>query len=227
MTVNTTTKVANLNADLLDGKDAADFVAKADYDALAARVAELEKLLASVSLQTVDGQPTVRFSGVNVQIVNGQGSTTTSNGRGNLLLGYNEQRSPAVSRTGSHYLVIGREHQWTTHSGIVSGFRNTATGQYSSVTGGDSNVAFGNHSSVSGGTNNTASGAASSVSGGSGNTASGTTSSVSGGSGNTASGGQASVSGGFLNSASGPASSILGGQSKSVTTSLGCHPSCA
>src|SRR5258705_97292 len=41
-----------------------------------------------------DGQggqaKTIRFSGVNVQIVNGLGATETVNGVGNLIVGYNE-----------------------------------------------------------------------------------------------------------------------------------------
>src|SRR5438105_7935709 len=37
----------------------------------------------------VGGKPTVQFSGVNVQVVDGSGSTSTINGTGNLVLGYN------------------------------------------------------------------------------------------------------------------------------------------
>src|SRR2546427_4427760 len=39
----------------------------------------------------VGGKPTVRFSGVNVQIVSGSGSTSGAvNGEGNLIIGYAE-----------------------------------------------------------------------------------------------------------------------------------------
>src|SRR5947209_11501210 len=38
----------------------------------------------------VGGKPTVQFAAVNVQIVNGTGSTASSNGDGNLVLGYDE-----------------------------------------------------------------------------------------------------------------------------------------
>ena len=58
---------------------------------LEARIAELETLTASMSTVKVDGQSTVRFTGVNVQIVSGSGATAgTLNGKGNLIVGYNE-----------------------------------------------------------------------------------------------------------------------------------------
>ncbi len=56
-----------------------------------ADIAALKALTASMSKVTVDGQPTVRFSGVNVQVVDGTGDTDgTVNGTGNLVVGYNE-----------------------------------------------------------------------------------------------------------------------------------------
>jgi len=68
------------------GADVVDRVAE-----LEAWRADLETLLASVSLAH-DGT-TVRFTGVNVQIVSGSGRTnTTPNGLGNLIVGYNELR---------------------------------------------------------------------------------------------------------------------------------------
>src|SRR5512139_2533371 len=54
------------------------------------RIAQLEALLANVTRGTVQGQDTIRFSDVNVQIVNGSGVTDGPvNGRGNLIVGYN------------------------------------------------------------------------------------------------------------------------------------------
>jgi hypothetical protein len=47
----------------------------------------------------VGGLPTVQFTGANVQIVNGAGSTAKTNGAGNLVLGYDEG---AGEQTGSH-----------------------------------------------------------------------------------------------------------------------------
>jgi hypothetical protein len=42
---------------------------------------------------------------VNVQLVNGEGHTATTNGEGNLVLGYDENPG---EQTGSHDLVVGR-----------------------------------------------------------------------------------------------------------------------
>jgi hypothetical protein len=268
--VNRTVKVANLNADLLDGRDSSAFVSKASFDALkaqhtalkaqhtalAAKVATLEQsqasqaseiaalqtLLAGVSRVEVDGHPTIRFSDVNVQIVNGTGTTSgLPNGRGNLIVGYSAQRTPtAASRTGSHYVVVGDQHSWTKFGGIVSGFRNTVSGFGASVLGGIGNTASGDRATVSGGGQNTASGYASSVLGGKGNAAvSGEECSVIcipriendhttvvGGTGNIASGLHATVTGGEDNVSSGTASSILGGKGRTVDTAHACQPAC-
>jgi hypothetical protein len=203
---------------------------EAENTALKADVAALKALTGSVSLQTVDGQPTVRFTGVNVQIVNGSGGTTTGlNGRGNLIIGYNENDTD--QRDGSHNLIVGPYHTYTRYADVIGGYDNTATasytllagqnnttsGTYTSVTGGINNTASGDHSSVSGGSSNTASGVGSAVSGGSSNTASGVVSAVIGGQGNTASGDYSSVSGGIGNTASGVDSSVSGGANRSAT----------
>ena len=81
--------------------------------ALEARVAALEALFASVSLNGND----ITFSGVNVRIVNGTGSTEGAvNGLGNLIVGYNEERtSPGYEndRSGSHNIVVGNWNNFT------------------------------------------------------------------------------------------------------------------
>ena len=83
-------------------------------------VGTLETLLASVSLETVDGQPTLRFTGVNVQVVDGSGNTAGAiNGLGNLIVGYNENSS--ATRTGSHNLVVGMNNSYTSYGGFVGG----------------------------------------------------------------------------------------------------------
>lgn len=205
------------------------------------QVGELEALLAGVTRGEVDGNDTLRLSGMNVQLVNATGETDEKNGLGNLIIGYNEDRSSPTDRDGSHYLVVGDLHEWTASGGIVAGFNNTASGAQASVSGGRSNTASGDHASVSGGWFNEASGFAASVSGGGGNTASGNRASVSGGGpniasgirasvsggdGNLASGVQASVSGGFANEASGHEASILGGERKTEAGDKECHPTC-
>ena len=40
----------------------------------------------------------MRFTGVNVQVVNGAGSTATANGTGNLIVGYDETDTSLASR---------------------------------------------------------------------------------------------------------------------------------
>jgi hypothetical protein len=212
------------------------------------------------------------FDGVNVNIRNGLGATngfpsfpdsndfnqTVVNGLGNLIVGYNETIKPtdgpglpASDKSGSHNIVVGHGHNYSSFGGLVVGFDNinsgpystvfgernkatnlgsnvgggrgnTASGFFSSVSGGVLNVASGFHSSVSGGSNNEASGSESSVSGGDNNDASGTGSSVSGGQSNTASGELSSVSGGAANLASGLRSSVSGGQ---INTALGTSSS--
>jgi len=170
-------------------------------DALEARIAALETLLSDVSIvQFDDGQEgtakTLRITGCNLQIVNGLDDTDTTNGVGNLIVGYQELRGAGDDRTGSHNVVVGALHTYSSYGGLVVGSENTISGIYSSVIAGERNVASGGLSSVTAGAGNTASANTSSVSGGEFNTASGRSSSVSGGSKNTASGTWSSVCGG-------------------------------
>lgn len=67
---------------------------------------------------------TVKVLG-NLQIVNGLGKTDTTNGCGNLIIGYNEP-PPSSSgwpgtRTGSHNLILGRFHSHASYAGLLSG----------------------------------------------------------------------------------------------------------
>jgi hypothetical protein len=156
----------------------------------------------------IAGKPTVQFSGVNVQIVNAAGKTESTNGEGNLVIGYDEEPG---EQTGSHNLILGEEQTFTSFGGIDGGNGNRITAPFASVVGGGENIADAGESSVSGGFGNTASGEGSSVSGGSHNTASGEASSVSGGDNNTASDFWSSVSGGELNRATGFRSSVSAG----------------
>jgi hypothetical protein len=113
----------------------------------------------------------VFITGANLHIVNGLGSTNCTgegeetpdcpNGLGNLIVGYNELRvrfddeSPEVEniRTGSHNVVVGREHNFSRFGGLVVGTSNTISGDFAAVSGGTGNTASGNFSSVSGGQN--------------------------------------------------------------------------
>ena len=210
-------------------------------DDLLLRVQELEafivELRAVMSLQDDNqGNPAVVFSGVNVQINNGQGATESINGLGNLIVGYDEptqitdavcsdgqfeseadclannETFSAIHKSGSHNVIVGQEHNYSRSGALIAGFQNTVNADNSSVTGGLGNRASGNRSSVSGGSFNTASGSSSSVSGGLSNQASGSTSTVSGGRLNAAIGSESSISGGSRNRSNADQSSVSGGR---------------
>jgi hypothetical protein len=168
-------------------------------------------------------EDTILFTGVNVQIIDGSGTTGgPPTGVGNLIIGYNEDTgfgSPH-DRTGSHNLVIGEQHTFSGWSGIVAGRLNTIGAAYASVTAGYYNRATGKGSSVTGGRSNRAYGNYSSISAGYFHQASGWGSSVSGGTNNTAYADYASVSGGYMNRAYGYASSISGGTQNYTTANV-------
>jgi len=174
--------------------------------ALEARIAALEAKLDGLTRSGTD----FVITNANLYIQSGSGATSgVVNGKGNLIIGYNELRDVENNRDGSHNLIVGDYQNYSSYGGIVAGRYSTISGIYSSVTGGAGNTASGNFSSVSGGYQNTASGYSSSVSGGVLNTASALGSSVSGGEGNTAGGGvdggsYSSVSGGHNRSAPNP-----------------------
>jgi hypothetical protein len=94
--------------------------------------AEQEKLLSLLphikyEASGVGGKPTIQFSGVNVQVVNGEGKTASVNGAGNVVIGYDENPGKR-EQTGSHNLVLGEEQTFTSFASIVGGLRNTASG---------------------------------------------------------------------------------------------------
>jgi hypothetical protein len=184
----------------------------------------------TVDLNVINGLkgPHVIFSGVNVHIRDGSGRTddlpNSTNGLGNLIVGYNEMATFQEGRGGSHNLVVGPYHTYTSYGGFVAGAGNIVSGPWASVSGGCANTASGDSgSSVSGGAYNTAHGPYSSVSGGSNNTAKHYYSSVSGGSGNIATALYSSVSGGSGNSAGDPVtyqgsySTVSGGSNNKTT----------
>ena len=148
---------------------------QAQVNALQAQLAALQansvlQLDGKLSLDTTDANhPIALFTGVNVQIVNGLNTTATTNGLGNLIVGYNEALG-VQQRGGSHNLVVGDQNNYTSY-GMVVGFANTISARYATVSGGVNNSATGNYASVSGGffnsaIGNTASGSHASVLGG-------------------------------------------------------------
>ena len=157
---------------------------------LEAEVAELSAVLQFVYVEeeVINGLagPHWIIEGANVHVRSGSGLTRDGcgpsdpdfpnceslTGLGNLIVGYNERRAdrgggpdPNI-RTGSHNLVVGREHIYSSFGGFVAGQRNKITAWSASVTGGRNNEASGQASSVSGGHQNLASGGVASVSGG-------------------------------------------------------------
>jgi hypothetical protein len=92
----------------------------------------------SLALALALAGTTARFSGVNVQVTSGAGKTDSAiHGRGNLIVGYDGTRITSTSnKNGSHNLVIGPEHNYSSYGGLVTGLRNTVSEQHASVSGG-------------------------------------------------------------------------------------------
>lgn len=140
------------------------------------------------------------FTGCNVNVRSGSGATDgIGNGLGNLVIGYNENLG-GFDRGGSHNLVVGREHEYTSWGGLLAGEQNSVTAPAASVSGGYRNVANYWFATVSGGECNRA-GPGTAIACG---TKSGGSMWAAGGSENVASTGLASVSGGQFNRATGP-----------------------
>jgi hypothetical protein len=206
--------------------------------ALPSEKAEQEKLISILPhinyvASGIDGKPTIQFTGINLQVINGSGSESTLNGTGNLILGYDE--TPG-KQTGSHDLLLGgTTNSYTSYGGIVGGgHNNTISGPYASVLGGAENTASGTSSTITGGYANKAISNDSSVSGGCSNlTGAGTPTvnsqctntaltgdfaSITGGIGNQANAQNSTVSAGNGNLAGGSfASSVSGGKENKAT----------
>src|SRR4029434_14516 len=98
----------------------------AQQGGLPARVAALEDKLAAVTFDATANELVI--TGANLRIVNGLGTTDTTNGLGNLIVGYNELRNniccpplPPDNRTGSHNIVVGKQHNFSSFGGLVVG----------------------------------------------------------------------------------------------------------
>ncbi len=177
---------------------------QAQINALTAQLDAESAKLADVSVDPATGD--LYVTGINLHVQSGSGATDGPiNGAGNLIIGYNE----GAFGPGSHNLVIGPGHTYSSYGGVVAGAFNQITAPFASITGG---------------AKNTASGVTSSVAGGTGNLASCTSSHVSAGRFNTASGGSSSVGGGSDNVASGFASTIPGGLENISTIDYGLGP---
>lgn len=157
---------------------------------LEVQVAAMEEILQYVRVETEEIRgvtgPHWIIEGANVHVRSGSGNTWDDcnpivdpdwpnceilTGLGNLIIGYNEQfgvgpPTPREVRTGSHNLIVGELHSFSSFGGFVAGINNDITGWGASVCGGVGNEASGNGASVSGGHRNLASGNWASVSGG-------------------------------------------------------------
>ena len=165
----------------------------------------------SIPCLRVEGNE-IYFEGCNVHITNGTDSTASKNGLGNLIVGYNEDvLSIPNDRSGSHNLIIGPEHAYSSYGGLITGRQNIISGAYSSVMGGQENKAYGESSAICGGWQNDANGLLSSITGGRGSNATGVYSSITGGQGHRAIGNSSSISGGLNNTTIADFSSVSGG----------------
>ncbi len=208
---------------------------------LEAALTTLLTLNEALSIELVNGVPTVRLTGVNLQVVNGTNNTETVNGSGNLIIGYDEPNTSTAfvcslatdaenltfsdeaeclagggsvairQKAGSHNLVMGSGNSYSSAGGIIAGEGNFVTARYASNLGGTRNFVSGRGAVNVAGQGNHPTGNVSATLAGTNNTASGGNSSVSGGSSNRATSTGTTVSGGSRNTASGPQSNVTGG----------------
>jgi FtsZ-binding cell division protein ZapB len=161
--------------------------------------------------------PNIKFTGANIHILSGSNATDDNlstggslTGLGNLIIGYDENppSTPTGYRGGSHNLVIGQFHTFTSDAfgGFVAGSQNTIYFRSSSVLGGSNNSAGGG--SVLGGSFNDAE--------------SGST--VGGGFSNNAFGGDCSICGGRNNTALASTAVVIGGENIRTTVNNSIVP---
>lgn len=148
-------------------------------------IANLEARLALVEMKnqyvTVDtSQSSMFITGANLVLRNGMNKTASWNGKGNLILGYNEGNVP---RGGSHNVIVGAGHAYQTHSNIISGYGNSVLLPQNASPSDPSNFNLYGGSAILGGTGNSVEGQYASLIGGSANrlTASATGSAACGG----------------------------------------------
>lgn len=192
--------------------------------------AQQQEILDSMSIVYLDDgfgnlMKTVRFEGVNVQIVNGLGATnslpadpyetdpviTMTNGLGNLIVGYQEVRevpnpgdpsAPAICEGGTYDPNI--DIRTGSHNVVVGHQHNYES--FGGVVFGRRNWTGGAYAVVTGGINNRAGGLWSAVSAGQRNSAEGRAS---------------SIAGGFANATCSIQGAILGGTSNRTGPALG------
>lgn len=228
--------IATLQADLA-AADATTLTLQGDLATAQADIGDLQAdsvpgLTSYLTVDTLAHRLTV--SGANVQLDSGAGSTEgVVNGLGNLIIGYDEDDG-ADLKTGSHNLVLGHEHTYTSYGGIVSGENSDITGDHSIVLGGRNHTNAGNRSLIAGGNNHLIDIGQSAIIGGRDNTVSEqyaviiagrhnlidagcNNGALLGGNTNTCQNAGATITGGINNIASANNSVVLGGDSNTST----------
>jgi len=100
--------------------------------------------------------PTLRIEKVDVQIVNGTGSSFTPNGVGNLVMGYNDLRlDDTDDRRGSHNIIAGIRNNYSKACGLNIGFENELHGDMASLLSTENSKSMAWCSNVTGGYINT------------------------------------------------------------------------
>jgi trimeric autotransporter adhesin len=227
--VNSTAKVVNLNADLLDGLDSTglpywklggnagttpgpNFLGTTDSTALELKVNGQRALRLEPTADTPNltgGSSANNVApGIDGATIGGGGVVGAPNGvtggMGTVGGGWN-------NTAGGSATVAGGQNNWASgnYSAIGGGFGSTTGGVSSVVAGGHTNAASADYSAVGGGQDNTADHLDAVIAGGTTNTSSGIYSTVAGGKHNTASG-QSSFAVGQDNTASGYSTTVAG-----------------
>ncbi len=166
--------------------------------ALASAEAALSWATSMATAVALDENGDVVFTGVNVYVQNGLGSTadTAPNGKGNLVVGYDEDRTEGTciggdfdgdpcngdlacpggacnvqvvsEKTGSHNLLVGPGHSYTSSGSLLVGEENTASGDFA-ICGGWRNTVNARSAAIVGGTQNVVDGDRGVIVGGGGN----------------------------------------------------------
>ncbi|MCB9674734.1 MAG: hypothetical protein H6737_06430 [Alphaproteobacteria bacterium] len=181
--------------------------------------ADLGQLPALAAYLTVDAATNdVVLTGANLHLRSGSGTTDDASGLlglGNLIIGYDEDDG-TDDKSGSHNLVVGKSHSYTSTATIVAGEDNGTTRHASAVLGGTENTTTAQHAVVVGGIGSEAAGWHSVVAGGGYHVVAGSYAAVSGGYGNTAAGSYGAVLGGYGNGAVEVYSAVVGGEANSA-----------
>ena len=205
-------------------------------EVLQGQAARSDQVLAFMSVNDEDD---IVFSGANVVIQSGSGSTHESNAKGNLILGYNLDTTTSLERTGSHNLIIGDEHAFTSTAGIMIGTGHTLSSKDAAAIGGSGHTVSGLRAVAIGGANNTIDGAGAAAIGGQFNAVSGSWASTlagtfhvvtgaygaaAGGHTGTVTGDRAALVGGYRGEATANQSTVIGGHSNAATEPFGTAP---